>query len=156
METSTVGDSEILAPKKVIAVGGCKVEVRELAWPKALEFLKALGEEFTKSFEQTNGDGSPPATIEGITKLITGSQRLSEMLIVNATGLKPEQLSVSQAMDVLEAALELNLSDDLIARGKRFADSLRDRFAKVTPAAVRNGSAKSTSSSLGTGTRARS
>jgi hypothetical protein len=144
-------EKQILKPEKVIVVGNAPVTVRELAWPDALEFLKRLSEQIGKIWDDK---GNVKISLESIAEHVAQTGDLSTFLLEKATGHKAEEFSSSQALDVLDTALEMNLREELVQGGKRLATRIQ-RFANVGAMAnAALASRKPTSSSSPTATTA--
>lgn len=127
-------DEDILFPDREVAVGGNKsIKVRELAWPDARAFLAELGGFLAKL---VNEKGEIRIDVGIITEIITASDELVASLILKTTGLNKtelDKLPIGAVLELLDAALELNLSDDLLAKGKKIAG----RFQKFADNARR-------------------
>jgi hypothetical protein len=114
-------EAKILFPSQKVRLGEREIEVRELAWADALAFLADLGKHFGKFMD---AEGNVRISAESVAGVIAGTQELAESLMVKATGLTQEQcaeLPISGMLSVIDAALAVNLSDDLFATGKRIA-----------------------------------
>ncbi len=114
-------ETRILNPKKELMIAGETVTVRELAWMDALDFLKQLGGYLGKFI-------SPKGEIEisasSITDIIANTDELSTALVTKTTGRDADFLrtvSLGQMLDLIDAALELNLSEEILAKGKKIA-----------------------------------
>ena len=84
-----------------------------------------------------NEQGQFTPTAQAFEQLVVGSAELTELLLTRATGRDREwldQRSVAEVFDLLDAALALNLSEDLIARGKRLAERVRAAFGSPNSA----------------------
>jgi hypothetical protein len=106
------------------------VEVREMRWPDALAFLQALGKEVGQVMTTT---GNISFTPDKLPDIIGQSGALIEHLICKATGRDAawlNTLTTGEMLDLLDAAVELNVSPELFARGKAVADRVKKVFAK--------------------------
>lgn len=111
--------SALFPSKQVKLHGGEAVEVREMAWPDALEFLRKLTA-FAGSYLKP--DGSFAFSMTGLADLVNSSAELSNFLILKSTDQSEaflERLPVCSALDILDSALELNLSEEVLKRGKK-------------------------------------
>ena len=102
-----------------------KISIKELPWPKALKFLQMLAAN-SKSF--TNDDGVFEFRPDKMTDLVCNVGELSSFLILSATGKDQtwlDELSFADALEVLDAALALNLSAEVMGKAKKVAS----RFA---------------------------
>jgi hypothetical protein len=125
----------ILHPVKTVAAGGELVEVRELRWPDALAFLQALARQ---AGQFITPDGRLEFTAETLPRAVRESGALIDCLLTKATGREAAWLQNLAPVDVLallDAALELNASPELIARGKTLAGRLQTAFASRPAAA---------------------
>lgn len=141
-------ESQILFPQKELKIGDESFVVRELAWSEALDFLKKLGGYLGSLM---NDKGELVVTVSGLTDLISNTQELSATLVAKATGRTAESfenLSLGQMLDLIDAALELNLSEEIIAKGKNIAGRFQ-RFAGKTPRMATPASAQPMTTSSG-------
>ena len=139
-------ESKILFPNKEVNIGDQTVKVRELKWSDTLEFLKQLGGYIGKLM---NEKGEVAVTPDLIVEMVTSTDELTTSLLRRCTDLEVEaiaQLPMTAALDLVDAALELNLSDDLIAKGKNIAGRFQ-KFAGVAPRMAMPASARPTISS---------
>lgn len=151
-------DTEILFPNKEIKLNKNEsLTVKELEWNEGLEFVRELSKQMSIVTELANAvmaskDGKTFSVQPGtIASLITGSADLAGSLVRKATGLDDEgmkKLSMSKGLEVLDLALELNLTNELLEKGKKIAGRLQS-FAAGGPARTPE---KSTTSSSGKGT----
>jgi hypothetical protein len=136
-------DIAILNPVTELTVAGQLVTVRELRWAEALEFLQKLGAHAGQAITiGADGRIETALTAERLTGIVTGAGELCDYLVVKSTGRDAgwfHALSASDALAVLDAALALNLSDEIIGRAKK----LLARFAGG-PGATTEVSARST------------
>jgi hypothetical protein len=130
-------DAAILHPEKTLMVRrgseSIEVTVSELAWPDAIAFLGKLGSHLGKLI---NEKGEVRVDLGLITELIAGSTELANELIAKSTDEDADMLKdmrASDALAILDAALELNLSDELIERGKTIAGRFK-KFATMRTA----------------------
>ena len=115
----------ILHPVKTISLGGETLEVRELRWPEALGFLQRLAQQ-AGQFLTADGRLVPPA--DQFPRIIQESAVLVEYLVTKTTGKDSawlNDLTPAEVLTVLDAALELNVSPELFARGKALAGRLQ-------------------------------
>lgn len=122
-------DMEVLNPVKAITIAGREVKVKEMNWRDGMEFLKRLGGYMGQL--ATGDDGKVSVDLRKLSELVTGTKELADHLLTRATGLTQEEvdaLDCSQALELLDAAVALNVSADLIARGKRVAGRVSGAF----------------------------
>jgi hypothetical protein len=103
-----------------------KVNVRELTWPKALKFCLMLAEKSAQFAKDGRFDFKP----ENFPALISNASELSDFLICESTGWDKatlESVPVSSAFAVLDAALAINLSPEVLGSAKKAAG----RFAQA-------------------------
>jgi hypothetical protein len=138
-------DANVLFPDREFMVGEEKVTVREMLWPDALAFLRKLGTYLEKFM---NEKGEMRVDLGLITEVITATDELATMLIAKSIG-KDEAwlaaLSMSQGLEILGAALEVNLTEDLLEKGKKIAGFLQT-FADAGMRVAKPASERSTSS----------
>jgi len=124
-------ETKILFPVEVLTLNGEAVEVSELKWPDAVAWLGQLGQGLAKYVGSTGRLG---IDLGELTALVMDSAELSESLVLKSTG-KPKEwlasISCGQFLAVLDTALKLNLSDDLLDRAKKIGA----RLAKLAPQA---------------------
>jgi hypothetical protein len=120
----------ILHPVKTISIGGETVEVRELRWPEALGFLEELAKQ---AGQFLTSDGRLTFQADQLSRIIQESGGLVEYLVTKATGKDSGWLNARtpvEVLEVLQAAIELNVSPELFARGKALAGRLQSVFDK--------------------------
>ncbi|MES2692666.1 MAG: hypothetical protein V4773_04275 [Verrucomicrobiota bacterium] len=128
----------VLRPQITVTLQSGDVTVRDLPWQDALEFLRKLSGHAKELLASSTSDGRVDIStlLPRLTDLVTNVQELSQFLLLSSTG-KDEAwlkgLGTIEAMAVLDAALEVNLSDGLLELGKKVAG----RLARVMPAKVR-------------------
>ncbi|HXG46254.1 MAG TPA: hypothetical protein VNO52_01420 [Methylomirabilota bacterium] len=118
-------NNSLLNPTRTIAVNGQEVEIRELRAIDALAFAKLLAEQLSR----IAGAGQQLVIDLGkLVELVAASEQLSNFLVLKSTG-RPAawlaEITLADYLDVLEAAIELNLREDLqkkfVALGGRVA-----------------------------------
>lgn len=145
-------DQDILCPKKEIKLGNTLVEVRELAWPDAMEFLKMLAGQIEKVIDPKTGNFR--VSVEALTAVIAETGDLTSFLIAKSTGREAKEFSITQGLKVLDEALALNLTQDIINGGKGVATRIQSFAGLGKPAKATPASAKPMSTSSNTGTAA--
>lgn len=123
-----------LRPQITVPLESGNVVARDLPWQDALEFLKKLSVHANTVLAASKGGTVQLDTLlPRIAELIGNADDLALFLICKSTG-KDEawvrSLGTIEALTVLDAALEVNLSDQLLALGKKVAG----RLARVMPA----------------------
>jgi hypothetical protein len=116
----------VFDPVRELTINGEKITIRELPWPQALKFTKMLVEssrEFAK-------EGKFEFTMESLPALVINAGQLSTFMILQATGRDEkwlEQIPFSSACEILDAALAINLSPEVLGKAKKAAG----RFAQA-------------------------
>lgn len=121
---------EILNPVRSVKLAAGELQVRELNWRDALEFMAKLSKHAGALFDEK---GSVTLDLEKLGSLVMGTKEVADHLLMKATGREQEWvdgLSLSEALVVIDAALELNLSPELIARGKKVAGRVQGAFGR--------------------------
>lgn len=123
-------DMDVLNPVKTITIaGGRQVKVKEMNWRDGMEFLKRLGGYMGQL--ASSEDGKVSVDLSKMSVLVIGTKELADHLLTRATGLSQEEvdaLDCSQALELLDAAIALNVSADLIERGKKVAGRVTGAF----------------------------
>lgn len=131
-----------LRPQKTVPLASGDLIARDLPWQESLEFLRLLSGHAKELLAAVNAPGNEGKTNETLlaqllpklTELITNAGGLSMFLLTKSTGKDAawfaENLGTLETLEVLDAALEVNLSDELIALGKKVGG----RLARVMPA----------------------
>ncbi len=122
----------VLNPVKTVKVQGADVEVRELRALDLLAFFKLVGEHAKKFL---NDKGDVVFNIEKLIEVVNSSEELVEFLILKSTGCDAEwfrTISPGELLDLLDAAIELNLSEDLLKKAARLGDRLKAIFGPKT------------------------
>lgn len=109
------------------------VEVRELRWRDYLYVIKGI----TGTVLELVGPGGTTFVLDKgrIVEAIGNQEALVGWVLARSTGLTPdevENLTAREVMPLLEAVVELNLNDEVIALGKRVAGRMADVFALKT------------------------
>lgn len=147
-----------LRPEITVTLRAGAVVVFDLPWQDALEFLKKLSGYANQLLAAGNGGTvSIDTLLPRLVELIGNADELSTFLILKSTG-KDEAwlkgtlkdgggreggLSTLEFLTVLDAALQVNLSDELLALGKKVAG----RLARVMPAKVQTSASPSPATS---------
>lgn len=122
----------VLNSVKAVKVQGEDVEVRELRALDMLAFFKLVAAQAGKFF---NAKGDVVFNLEKLSDLITGSEELVQFLVLKSTGRDAEWLgkvSPGELLDLLDAAIELNLTEDLLKKAGRLGDRLKGIFGPKT------------------------
>lgn len=125
-------DAKILFPDREVKIGDETIKVRELKWAETLAFLKELGGYIGNVMDAKGEVQVSPSTIAN---LVASSEGLTVSLLTKATQMDANriaELPMSAVLELVDVALELNLSDDLIAKGKSIAGRFQ-KFAGARP-----------------------
>lgn len=112
-----------------VEINGEKVKVGELTWHAMLELLKKLSAHVALLIK----DGK--FNLDQIVEVITSTGELADFIVAGATGKDAQwfqELPLGDAMEVLEAAIEINLSDTIIGRAKKAGGRLRESLGIKT------------------------
>ena len=125
----------LLRPERKIPTSIGDVTVHEMSWHDALEFLQLLS---NHAKEFMNEEGRLAFSLPKIQQLVAGARELSDHLIDCSTDeqFSTENLPLTDGLLLLDAAIEVNLSQEVMALAKKTAG----RFALaagVRPAAQR-------------------
>ncbi|MEW6306273.1 MAG: hypothetical protein AB1705_22630 [Verrucomicrobiota bacterium] len=123
----------ILNPVRTVNVQGEAVEVRELRALDALQFFKLLSAHAGKL---VNDQGNITLSLDRLVELVSGVEELARYLLLKSTGRDEAWLrgvSFGESLDVLDAALELNLTEDLLKKARRLGDRVKALFGQGKP-----------------------
>ena len=125
---------ELLDPVRVVDLGPEKVQVRELRWIDTLRFLEKLagGIEQVLGAQAAGPDGSVRLNAQKLREAVLSSGDLANTLLAKATGLPQElldALSASQALTLLEAAVQTNFREELLGKFRAIGRSVQGVFA---------------------------
>lgn len=148
-------ETEILNPKKELTIAGETITVRELSWMDALDFIKQLAGYLGSLVDAA---GNFRINIGTIADLVVTTNELALKLIAKTTGKDAawiEALSLGDMLELIDIALALNLSDEILAKGKKIAGRFQ-KFASAgaPPRTAPPASPKPMSTSSATGTPA--
>lgn len=114
----------VLIRTKSVKIGETQLTVREMTWPHTFRLLQVLSSYASALVSKTGKFEFDPAKIAD---LIIGTQELSELLILNSCDLKADdlkQLSFADGLEILDAAMEVNLNPETMARSKKVVGRL--------------------------------
>jgi hypothetical protein len=115
-----LNEIEILFPDKELKLStGESVRVRELSWREALEFIQKLSGHLGKL-----GASDMAGLISQLSTLVSTVDELALYLAEKSAGMSAEKfgaLAARDALAVLDKALEINLNEELLKRGKSIA-----------------------------------
>ena len=141
MEPNTTDPIKVLTGNSVVLIpnedgtGSRSVEVHELRWPAALQFMRMLGEHVA-NLTQPDDSGRPAFDFARLKEAIPATGALAQYLVEKSTGLKPEEidtLTATQFLEILAVCMELNLSEDLVGKFNRVAKVVTKTFGAPTP-----------------------
>ncbi len=127
-----MSDFPILHPVREIPLRGETVVVREMRWKEAIAFtekLSGLAREFTEP------DGRLVVTPEKLGAVIARSGDLATQLLERTTGLGRETLDdlrPVEVLDLLAAAIEVNLHEDLLGKARGVGQALSRSLGLAT------------------------
>jgi hypothetical protein len=120
---------EVLNPVRSLTIAGGEWTVQELNWRDGMTFLgmvsKHAGEIIGGDLQKIEIDFAK------LPALIGNVKELGDFLLTKATGRKQEEIDAlrfQEALEVMEAAIELNLSEELLQRGKSVAGRVGAAF----------------------------
>ena len=121
---------ELLDPVRTVDIGTEQVQVRELRWLDALQFLQKLaaGIEQVVGTQAIGPDGAVRLNADRLREAVLSGGDLANTLLVKATSLpqaRLESLSASQALTLLGAAVEINFREDLLGKLKGVGGALQ-------------------------------
>jgi hypothetical protein len=122
-------ETKVLNPQKDVKLHDGEVAVRELTWPALWQLLEKLSEHAGKFVTE---EGKFFINAEKISGLVMSSQDLSQRLILGTTGKDQEWLNkrpVGEVIDLLDASLEVNMSESIMNRAKKIGSRLAGLFA---------------------------
>jgi len=119
-------DFKILHPVREVSISPERtVTVREMRWKDAVAFAEKLSGVIGQF---TSTEGRLVVTAERIASAVTSSGALATDLVSRSCGLSPDEvgdLAPAQVLDLLAAALEVNLHPDLLGKARRVGQSLQ-------------------------------
>lgn len=130
---------DIHNPVRRIDVRGELITVKELVWKDCLQAVR----EMTATVLQLLGPGGTTMVLdkEKIVAAITQQEQLVTWVLEKATG-KPQDwiatLRPRELLPLVEAAVELNLSDEVVKSGKALAGRMGGVFGQTKPSPARS------------------
>lgn len=114
---------ELLDPTEVVNIGTEVVQVRELRWVDALQFLQKLaaGIEQIAGTQSLGAVGTVRLNADRLREAVLSGGELANTLLVKATSLPParlDSLSASQALVLLQSAVRINFREELLGKLK--------------------------------------
>lgn len=125
---------DILNPVVHAVIAGEKVPVREMPWKDTMEFLGMLSQHGTKMVSEEEGKVKFTLDMRRLGELIQSSEELATFVILKSTGREPDwlnKLPFREGLELLDAALSINLSPEMFASGKKVEGRLRSLFASA-------------------------
>jgi hypothetical protein len=125
--------STILNPQVKLELSVGDVVVTEMKWAAALAFIKKLAGHIG---QLAKADGSFGIEFERLPELVVNTQELAQELIAQSTGHDADWingLGTTDFLRVLDKALEVNLSQEVIGLGKSVGGRLQGAFSVTTP-----------------------
>jgi hypothetical protein len=118
---------EILDPVKT---DGLKWPVKEMNWRDGMAFLGLIGKHASEIGIESSG-GKVALDFAKLPALIGNVKELGDFLLTKSTGREQAEidaLSFKEAVALMDAAVELNLSEELLQRGKSVAGRVGAAF----------------------------
>ncbi len=129
-----MNDLNILHPVREVSVTGHgPVEVRELRWKAALAYVEKLSGALGEFIE----GGRLVVTSEKLAGVLARSGELAGELIQRSTSLSPDQVAdlyPSEAFALLQAAIAVNLHEDLLGKARTVGQALQGALGVAAPA----------------------
>lgn len=126
--------TDVINPVLVVRVRGEAIDVRELKWRDALRLVKDITNSLTELLAKRNAGGQFELAAEDIIAAITKTEDVAAWSIQASTGKPSEwvnELSTKEAMQVIDAIVQLNLSPDVVGSGKELAGHLSAVFGSI-------------------------
>lgn len=116
--------------EKIVSITDQTVTVRELRAVDGLEFIKHL----SKHAGQLMGMAQLGVTNEALAEVIVGAADLSAFLVLKSTqgAVDPAKVNLDDFLEVLKAALEINISDVTLKKAVAVADVVKTRLGLKT------------------------
>lgn len=119
------------------------VNVREMKWGKAIAFVRLLSAELA-GLITVDARGKPNLDLSKLPEIVGSSETVSRTLILSSTELTDEELDELPAgtvLELLEAAIDMNLTEELLGKGRRIGAKVSGVFgaspqAPAPPAVV--------------------
>lgn len=125
-------EHSILNPHIDVKLRDGTVTVHELKWPMLWQLLAKLSAQAGEFVTMEGGKASMSLSVEKIGALVTGSGELTQQLILGTTGKDEAWLKerhVGEVLDLLDASLNVNLSESIVGRVKKIGSRLQGLFA---------------------------
>ena len=121
---------ELLDPTRVVDIGTETVQVRELRWLDALQFLQKLasGIEQIAGMQTVGPDGTVRLNADRLREAVLSGGELANTLLSKATNLpqaRLDGLSASQALLLLDAAVRINFREELLGKLRTVAAAVQ-------------------------------
>lgn len=124
---------DTLRNSRPVTVGDRKISVRGLPWGKTLGLLKSGGEQL-RTLAMNEG-GEIGLDLGKLPELIASCDELATGVISGATELSRDEiaeLSLEEALEILDAAVELSVTPKLLERGKALGGRLGSLFPNLS------------------------
>ncbi|MCP5525011.1 MAG: hypothetical protein H7A46_26100 [Verrucomicrobiales bacterium] len=124
----------VLRPQKEVPTSLGRIEVHEMAWPDALAFTGKLAD-FLPEFIQP--DGKVVISGEKVARVISGSVELAEFLVRKSVDKEDgwfRSLRPTDGLSLLEAAVELNIHEELLGKAQGVLQRVMARLGAAAPA----------------------
>lgn len=127
-------ESNVICPIKTANVKGKTIEIRELTWRDSMRAVKELTGSIMKLVGGKQGKlttDSLSLDKDSIVEALSAQEDLVAWAIEKSTDLSPSEISaltLSEAIPIIQAMVDLNLSDEVIGPGKTLAGRLGQVF----------------------------
>lgn len=119
---------DVLNPVVTVQVRGSAVQVQELNWK---DYLRAVRELTDTVMKFMGKEGEIKWEREPLVAAIQSNESLLSWVLEKSTGLKKDDLEKLKAREVIpliEAVIDLNLSEDVVGPGKALAARMGEAF----------------------------
>ncbi len=129
----------VIGQRQIVVPGlDLPVTVREMKWGDAIAFVRLLSKELA-GLIGVDAAGRASLNLGKLPEIVASSDTLTTALVTASTGLTPEALAslpASSALEVLEAAVDMNLTEALLGKLRRIGGKVAGAFgAAPTPPA---------------------
>ena len=127
-------DSNVMCPVRTISVRGKTVEVRELTWRDSMRAVKELTGWVMKLLGGQKGKLTADSVTldkDSIVEALTTQEDLVAWAMEKSTNLSADEVSsltLGEAIPIVQAMVDLNLSEEVLGPGKALAGRLGQVF----------------------------
>jgi hypothetical protein len=123
--------ADILDPRKRVRIKGEELEIRGLTWKDHIRAVKELTATIMELLAQNKDGNATQLDAETIVSAITKQESLATWMITRSTGKDGawvDSLRAAEALTILNAIVELNLTEEIIGLGKGLAERMSGVF----------------------------